>query len=283
MDHFGQNPSTVYLERFLGRETDPHPSSHREREMPGTQNPEPRTQNPPQDSGLRTQDSTNGICRPATERLRPLDAYLPVVAREGQGTSSSSSGLKALLSGWLPRLAISRELFPYRGAPRIWEADQVGNGGCNLCFNSCTTRYYLKQGRVIAITGNPDDPVLQGRICPKAQMQIQQFFSPHRLTYPMKRVGKRGEGKFRRIGWDEALDEVAEKLKEVRNRYGPEALGIYTGNRNGTLTVLGAATLFGDMFGTPNREGSASLCSTSRISPGPFCRDQSVAALIYAG
>ena len=193
----------------------------------------------------------------------PQGAYVPVVSREGRGLNHGIRGAKASLLGRLPHLATSRELFPYDGAPRIWEADRVANGGCNLCFNSCSTRYYLKEGRVIAVTGNENDPVLQGRVCPKALMQVQQFYSPHRLTHPLKRTGRRGEGKFRRIGWDEALDEVAEKLKRVRDEYGPESLAIFTGNRNGILTVNGVVPLFADMFGTPNREGSAPFCGTS--------------------
>jgi len=274
VDHFGQNPSTIYLERTLARadaESSDFPLPQGEGQCEGEPGPQPNEPSPRPSptavgEGALTSPSPHGGggrgvgSVPATP---PAGAYLPVAAREGRGANQGKGGPIARLLSKLPSIAFSQESFPYEGAPRIWEADQVANGGCNLCFNSCSTRYYLKDGRVIAITGNEDDPVLQGRVCPKAQMQIQQFYSPHRLTYPMKRVGERGEGKFRRIGWDEALDEVSEKLKETRDRYGPEAVAIYTGNRTGTLTVLGAAALFGDMFGTPNREGSAPLCGTS--------------------
>lgn len=189
--------------------------------------------------------------------------FVPAATREGRGTNHGRKAACASLLGKLPHLGSSRELYPYRGAPPIWEADRVESGGCNICFNSCSVRYYLKGNRVIAITGNPDDPVFHGRVCPKAQMQIQQFYSPHRLTHPLKRTGERGEAKFRRIGWDEALDHVADKLRRVRERYGPEALGIYTGTRAGILIERGAMPLFADLFGTPNRQSSGPFCGNS--------------------
>ncbi|MBI2852022.1 MAG: molybdopterin-dependent oxidoreductase, partial [Chloroflexi bacterium] len=105
------------------------------------------------------------------------------------------------------------EQFPYLPADGII-ADRVEVGGCNLCFNSCTAKYHLKDGRLIGITANDNDE-LTGRVCAKAQTQVQMYYSPYRLTYPQKRVGKRGEGKFERISWGQALDELAEKLKQV--------------------------------------------------------------------
>jgi molybdopterin-containing oxidoreductase family molybdopterin binding subunit len=62
------------------------------------------------------------------------------------------------------------------------------------------------------------------RICLKGLSQIQQVYHPERLKYPMKRVGKRGEGKWQRISWDEALDTIATKLKKIMGKYGPTAV-----------------------------------------------------------
>ncbi|MBI4506057.1 MAG: molybdopterin-dependent oxidoreductase, partial [Chloroflexi bacterium] len=135
--------------------------------------------------------------------------------------------------------------------------------GCNICFNSCTTLVYVRDGRVTAITGNALDPNTRGRVCPKSQLLAQMHDNPHRLRYPMKRVGPRGAGKLVRVTWDEALDELAERLRAVRDRYGSEALGIFTGTRCGILTYLGASVAFGELWGTPNRTGTGPYCGTS--------------------
>ena len=89
------------------------------------------------------------------------------------------------------------------------------------------------------------------------------YNSPHRLTRPLKRVGRRGEGRFEEIGWDTALDEVAERLRGVRERYGARALAIYTGTRSSWLNKAGGASLFAELYGTPNQEGTAPLCASA--------------------
>ncbi|MDP6501785.1 MAG: molybdopterin-dependent oxidoreductase, partial [Dehalococcoidales bacterium] len=89
------------------------------------------------------------------------------------------------------------------------------------------------------------------------------YYSERRLTHPLKRVGKRGEGKFEKISWSQALDELAEKLKKVKGEYGGESLGIFTGTRTGILTLSGFAPLFAGLFGTPNQAGTGPMCATA--------------------
>ncbi|MEW6007249.1 MAG: molybdopterin-dependent oxidoreductase, partial [bacterium] len=74
---------------------------------------------------------------------------------------------------------------------------------------------FVKDGRLVKIEGNPAHPATRGRICAKGNAGINTLYSPERILYPLKRVGKRGEGKWKRISWDEALNEVSEKIREA--------------------------------------------------------------------
>jgi anaerobic selenocysteine-containing dehydrogenase len=99
---------------------------------------------------------------------------------------------------------------------------------CSLCGPSmgCGVNCYVRDGRLVRIEGMKESPINKGKLCPKAYASMQWLYSPQRLKYPLKRVGKKGEGKFERISWDEALDIVADKLKEQKEKYGPESLAI---------------------------------------------------------
>ena len=115
--------------------------------------------------------------------------------------------------------------------------------------------YHIKNDKLVRVTGNEDDPLWRGKICPKSQFLLQLHNSPERLTTPLKRLGKRGEGKFEPISWDQALDEIAAKLQGVkmnldRNR-----------TRTGTLTRRGYIR----SQCTPNFGDTEAFCS-----PGVF-------------
>ena len=90
-------------------------------------------------------------------------------------------------------------------------------GMCQLCSTICGTVGYVKEGRLIKIEGNPKDPNSRGYLCARGHAGLNHLYHPERLLYPLKRVGARGEGKWKRVSWDEALDEIAEKLKKIRD------------------------------------------------------------------
>ena len=119
-------------------------------------------------------------------------------------------------------------------------------GGCNICFNACPVKYHIRDGKVVNVFGNDDDPIFQGRICPKSQMTLQLYDNPKRLLQPMKRVGERGQGEFVAISWKQALDEIARKLAEVKRQYGSESLAIQAGSRTGVLNIIGTVPLRAD-------------------------------------
>jgi anaerobic dimethyl sulfoxide reductase subunit A len=111
------------------------------------------------------------------------------------------------------------------------------------CFNMCILKVYIRDGRIWAV--EPDDTVNHGiaredghlpdelvdkfmvttRPCTKGYAHIRNLNAPNRLKYPMKRVGEKGEGRWERITWDEALDTIADKLKYYKEKYGPLSIG----------------------------------------------------------
>ncbi|MEZ5726600.1 MAG: molybdopterin-dependent oxidoreductase [Burkholderiaceae bacterium] len=162
------------------------------------------------------------------------------------------------------RIEPAQVVFPYRSTRDQRKPDAIEPGGCNICFNCCPTHYHLKDGKVVRVTGNEDDPQWRGKVCPKSQFLLQLHNSPDRLTTPLKRVGKRGEGKFEPISWAQALDEIADKLRGIRDQYGPEALGVFAGTRTGTLSRRGYIRVFMQMWGSPNYADTEPFCSEAK-------------------
>ncbi len=135
--------------------------------------------------------------------------------------------------------------------------------GCMWCQGGCSMIVHIKDGRVIHLTGNPDDPVTRGNICLKPYGSLELLNSPHRLIHPLKRVGARGDGaKFVKVSWDEALDEIAGKLKQIKLEHGGESLGIWASGRSAADgRKLNKA--FAKLYGTPNYEKTGPFCNYS--------------------
>ena len=107
---------------------------------------------------------------------------------------------------------------------------EVKTGICGFCGGKCFVDVYCKEGKVVKIEGNNTMPGSNGRICVKGAAMKQALYNPKRLLYPMKRVGERGEGKFKRISWDEALSTIADKLNESKAKYGADSTLFYVGH-----------------------------------------------------
>jgi len=85
---------------------------------------------------------------------------------------------------------------------------RMDHGGCGVLA-------HVENGKITKIEGDPDSPINRGTICAKGIAQIERLNHPDRLIYPMKRIGEKGEGKWKRVSWDEALDTVAGKMRET--------------------------------------------------------------------
>jgi anaerobic selenocysteine-containing dehydrogenase len=134
---------------------------------------------------------------------------------------------------------------------------------CRSCTADCGVLAHVRDGRVIKLEGNPEFERSEGALCAKGLSGINALYHPQRNKYPMKRVGARGENKWMRVSWDEALDDIAKKLMEIREKYGAEAVMGSTGG-GGNPNFLSCCR-FCDVFGTPNWfEPGASQCYMPR-------------------
>ena len=97
---------------------------------------------------------------------------------------------------------------------------------CNTCHCTCGVLVHVRNGRVIKIEGDTEHPANEGARCVKGLAYTQLVYHPDRLKYPMKRVGERGEGKWQRISWDEALDTIAARIKQAKEESGPESIAL---------------------------------------------------------
>ena len=96
---------------------------------------------------------------------------------------------------------------------------------CWECSTRCGSLVTVKDNKAVNITPNVDHPGSLGAFCVKGIRGLQELTNnDKRVLYPMKRVGTRGEGKWSRISWDEALEIMADRLLEIRDRNGPPSL-----------------------------------------------------------
>jgi anaerobic selenocysteine-containing dehydrogenase len=104
------------------------------------------------------------------------------------------------------------------------------------CPDACSLLVQVENGRATRLRGNPNHPVTRGFLCGKVAQYLEREYHPDRLLYPLKRTGAKGEGRFERICWDEALDTVAARLTAISRNYGPEAILPYS--YKGTMGLL---------------------------------------------
>lgn len=109
---------------------------------------------------------------------------------------------------------------------------------CSMCNSGCDAVVYVKEGKVVKVEGDISSPVTKGTLCSKGLSSRDMIYHPDRLQYPLKRVGNRGEGKWQRISWDEALDTIASRLKEIEQKYGKDSIGLATGTARGWIGLF---------------------------------------------
>lgn len=108
---------------------------------------------------------------------------------------------------------------------------------------------HVKEGRVTKVEGNREHALTLGHVCERVGYAAKWLYHPDQLMYPRKRAGERGEGKWQRITCDQAFDEIAGKLSDIKKRYGAESLVVTEGTYRGT--PLWARSRFCSLFGNP--------------------------------
>jgi anaerobic selenocysteine-containing dehydrogenase len=147
--------------------------------------------------------------------------------------------------------------------PWLPEAREMTKSTCGLCLGGCGVLLHVEKGRVVGITGDPQSPVNQGALCAKGRASLEYLYHPDRLTFPLKRAGKRGEGKWTKISWDQALDTIAERFSRTKKQYGAEGVAFVQGSAKGLIDVYNER--LANAFGTPNFATSGHVCFLPRF------------------
>jgi anaerobic selenocysteine-containing dehydrogenase len=92
------------------------------------------------------------------------------------------------------------------------------------CPSACSLSVSVEDGRIVDVTGDPAHPFTRGVICGKVHDYADRVYSPLRVLHPLRRVGPKGAGEFERVGWDDAIEEIAHRFTRVAAQWGPEAI-----------------------------------------------------------
>lgn len=131
---------------------------------------------------------------------------------------------------------------------------------CEMCFWNCGINVYTRDGKLHKLEGNKFNPNNYGTICAKGNAGIFSTYDPDRLKYPMIRVGARGEGKWRKVSWDEAFTYIHEKLSAIIDEHGAKSIAAFNHGSGGSYFHK-----FANCLGTPNvTYASFSECRGSR-------------------
>ena len=147
----------------------------------------------------------------------------------------------------------------------VYGYDSVVKSHCRMCHGGCGVLVYTKNGRAVKIAGDPDCPINHGTLCSKGIASLQLAYHPDRLTYPVRRIGPKGRGKWERVPWDEALDAIAERIIQYKERFGAESvvMGYGTGRENEAVIYR-----FANLLGSPNVLTAGHFCYGPRIATG---------------
>ncbi|HEY7687960.1 MAG TPA: molybdopterin-dependent oxidoreductase, partial [Dongiaceae bacterium] len=148
-------------------------------------------------------------------------------------------------------------------SPKV--ADEVKTTTCYMCACRCGIKVHLRDGGIRYIEGNRDHPVNKGVLCAKGSAGIMNHYSPARLRAPLLRVGERGAGEFKEIGWDEAMALAVKWLGDIR-RTDPRKLAFFTG-RDQSQALTG---WWAQQFGTPNYAAHGGFCSVNMAAAGLY-------------
>jgi anaerobic selenocysteine-containing dehydrogenase len=132
---------------------------------------------------------------------------------------------------------------------------RMDHGGCGMLV-------HVENGRVTRIEGDPDSPLSRGTLCAKGLAQMERLNHPDRLSYPLRRAGQRGEGKWERTSWEEALETMAGRIREIIDRDGPRALAFAQGTPKGLEFFL--MQRLANVLKAPNLATPGHICHMPR-------------------
>jgi anaerobic selenocysteine-containing dehydrogenase len=140
---------------------------------------------------------------------------------------------------------------------------------CRQCAHHCGVYAHIENGRITKISGNKTHPENQGMVCPKGREAPEWVYHPDRLTGCLKRTAS---GDFTPISYDRALDEISEKIINIRDKFGARAMSAWTGEAIGFLQQEAYAHRFINALGSPNFFTADSVCFASRLMAYVTCQ-----------
>ncbi|MDI6754316.1 MAG: molybdopterin-dependent oxidoreductase [Thermodesulfobacteriota bacterium] len=177
-------------------------------------------------------------------------------------TSAAVASLGGSLTGcFSPPPESARRIARTAGKPVIIAST------CLLCPAGCGILGEVADGRLIKIVGNPKHPNNRGKICSRGHAGVNTLYDPDRLLYPLKRTGARGEGRWTRITWDQAMDEIAKRLTSLSSTGKTEAFWVEMG-APGSRELL--ALNFLKEFGSPSVFPESSFSDPNRAAGQAF-------------
>src|SRR5437867_5724127 len=154
----------------------------------------------------------------------------------------------------------------------------VVRGACpHDCPDTCAMLVTVDNGRAVRVAGDPDHPFTNGFLCAKVNRYVERTYHPERGLYPMRRSGRKGEGRFKRITWDEATAEIANRLGSIIPSDGAQAILPYS--YAGTMGMLQGSSIDRRFFHTL---GASRLDRTICSTPGTVGMRMTVGANIGA-
>src|SRR3989339_1179924 len=155
-----------------------------------------------------------------SECYNELLSLCPKCRPQAFGERTIGEDLKKVPRRWrIPRRRVE-ERKPVKTDKR--RGARVDKSQCYICNSGCDALVFEKDGKVIKVEGDPSSPITKGTLCCKGLASKEQLYNKDRILYPMKRIGQRGEGRWQRISWDEALDTAADGFKGIEQKYIPE-------------------------------------------------------------
>ena len=184
----------------------------------------------------------------------------------------AAGGAGAAAAATVPGSASAFSLSGEKPLPRL-ASDKVTPSTCAMCYWQCGILAHVKNGGVIRIEGNPDDPLSRGKLCPRGVAGVGQLYDKDRLRTPLIRDSSGGTQFWRKASWAEALDYAAERLGAVRKKYGPEAIALFTHGPGSShfrrlLKAIGSPNAAASSFGQCRGPRDVGFELTFGMSPG---------------
>lgn len=150
-------------------------------------------------------------------------------------------------------------------SPKTLKERKMIPSACWMCVTRDAIVGYVEDGRIVKLEGNPNSIRTNGVLCSKGQAGMDTSYNPDRIMYPLRRAkgSKRGDGKYVKISWDDALTELAGRMKKLRDEGHPEKFMYHYGRAKGSSSSLAKST-FMKYYGTKTISGHTSICEGAK-------------------